>query len=230
MSENPIRLGLVDSGLSQHQAKQVAQECRFIADDFGGMHQAPVSHDLLGHGSRIADIILHHAPQVALYNAQVFDARGVTTAATIAAALDWLGDQKVDVINMSLGLQMDREILRQACEAALARDIILIASSPAQGAAVYPAAYPGVIRATGDARCAVEETSFLDSDQADFGGCPRGVGMEADHPPRNGGASLGCGHISGIVAAFLQQGGEKKQVREWLVSRSKYLHSERRTE
>lgn len=210
-----IRLGLVDSGVSEQQTEYVKMS---LSDD--------TRPDPLGHGTAICEIIRHYAPNISLYNAQVFDERGVTTAAKVAAAIDWQVAQKVDLINLSLGLHRDRSILADACARAVAAGIILIASSPAQGAAVYPSSYPGVIRTTGDARCAVGEISCLDSDQADFGGCPRGLTKTAH---AIGGASMGTAHISGQVAGFLQAGGTRQRVREWLVSCARYVHNEQRT-
>lgn len=220
-----ITLGLVDSGTGEHHKGALCAARRFEEEG-----ELPAAIDTLGHGTAICDILLHHAPRLRLYNAQVFDARGVTTAAVVAAAIDWLVAQKVDMINLSLGLAYDREILRRACERAVAANIILIASSPAQGQAVYPSSYAGIIRATGDARCDVADISFLDSKQADFGGCPRPINAPPNQPPRLGGASLGTAHISGQAAAYLQSGGAKKTLRDWLVSQAKYVHSERRTE
>ncbi|MCK5424079.1 MAG: S8 family serine peptidase [Emcibacter sp.] len=210
-----VRLGLVDSGVSESQVENVNA---FMA---GGTRP-----DMLGHGTLVCEVILHHAPSIQLYNAQVFDDSGVTTARQVAAAIDWLVTEKVDMINLSLGLAHDRPVLGAACARAVDAGIILIASAPAQGAAVYPSSYAGVIRATGDARCALGEISYLDSDQADFGGCPRGINASS----RVGGASMGTAHISGLVAEFLQAGGDSNSVLEWLVSCAKYVHNESRTE
>ncbi|MBL4767423.1 MAG: S8 family serine peptidase [Rhodobacteraceae bacterium] len=225
MTARKIRLGLVDSGVSEHQAGHIKESCGFSPEGV-----LPVRPDPLGHGTTVCGIIRHHAPDIALYNAQVFDGRGVTTAATVAAALDWLVTEKVDLINLSLGLVQDRAVLKAAVSRAIDAGIILVAASPAQGAAVYPSAYPGVIRATGDARCATGEVSFLDSAQADFGACPRGLEALGPQRPRIGGASLGTAHLSGQLAACLRAGGKGENAREWLVSRAKYVHSERRTE
>lgn len=220
-----VRIGLVDSGVSENQAGFIHTACGFSANS-----TMSVQSDPLGHGSKVCEIILYHAPNIPLHNAQVFDKRGVTTAATVAAAIDWLRQEKVDLINLSLGLGHDRSVLRDACVKAVSAGIILIASSPAQGAMVYPSAYAGVIRATGDARCDMGEISFLDSPQADFGGCPHGIKASGNVGPHIGGSSMGTAHISGQVAAYLQAGGDRKSIREWLVSQAKYLHSERRTE
>lgn len=104
--------------------------------------------------------------------AQVFDKKLSCSPRQVAEAVHWLIDQEVRLINMSFGLREDRPVLRLACEAAVAAGICLVAASPARGDPVYPAAYPGVVRATGDARCQEGEIAWLDSAQADFAGYP----------------------------------------------------------
>jgi hypothetical protein len=69
---------------------------------------------------------------------------------------------------------------------------------PARGAPVYPAAYPGVIRATGDARCAPHELSALRP--WFFGGCPR---LEVASRMANGHAEGGAGGGASIGAAWI---------------------------
>jgi hypothetical protein len=59
--------------------------------------------------------------------------------------------------------------------------LVLIAATPARGAPVCPAAYPGVLRVTGD----------------DYGACPHGL---ADTPV---GASLAAAHVTGLLAKGL---------------------------
>lgn len=227
MNRSKIILGLVDSGVSFMQEKSVVAGRRFMPGEDGNAYHTDTNVDPMGHGTEVARIILHHASEVSICNAQVFDQRGVTSAAAVAAAVHWLVDEGVSMINLSLGLQNDRIILRESCLHALQKGVLLVASSPAQGGAVYPAAYPGVMRATGDARCDISEISFLNNIQADFGGCPRGLSDQQNH--KIGGASMGCAHISGQIATYLQKGGQKESVRDWLVSQAKYVHSERRT-
>ena len=232
-----IILGMVDSGVSRTQEKFIKNGRRFMAGEDGDIYHAETVGDPMGHGSEVARIIRHHAPDVMICNAQVFERCGVTSAAIVATAIDWLVDGGVSMINLSLGLQNDRVILRESCERAISQGVLLVASSPAQGAAVYPSAYPGILRATGDARCDVSDMSFLDNAQADFGGCPRMLnepglsdqGLNDQENNKVGGASMGCAHISGQIAAYLQGGGQKASVGDWLVRQAKYVHSERRT-
>jgi hypothetical protein len=98
---------------------------------------------------------------------------------------------------MSFGLARDREVLRDACAAARAAGVLLVAASPARGPRAFPAAYPGIIRVSGDARCAPDAVSFLEEDPPLVGACPRTVDGRVQ------GASAAAAHVTGLVAAWL---------------------------
>lgn len=195
-----LLVGLIDSGVSAALAPACSESCGFVLNSSGTVAEAEAREDRLGHGTALAEILLAESPDVRLVNAQVFTQRLSCSAAQIAAALDWMVGRNVPLVNMSFGLREDREVLRQACAEAQAAGVVLIASSPARGEPVYPANYPGVIRATGDARCAINEISILDTEQADFGAYVRcrqtGVA----------GASVGCAHLSAYAARLLTPG------------------------
>lgn len=218
-----LRIGIVDSGHAPNQAGVIAGRRFQLSDD--GLDEGPLQPDSLGHGSAVLAAIAQRAPDVQICVAQVFDARGVTSALQIAAAIDWLVGCDVRLINLSLGLRQDRDLLRQACAVAQAAGVMLCASSPAQGEAVYPASYPGVVRVTGDARCLAEQWSWLDTAQADFAACVR------SDDPRRAGASLGCAALSGHIAAFLLQHphASDPQVLAWLREHASFRGPERRT-
>lgn len=193
-----IRIGVVDSG--HHPEQRVYASSAFVLQD-NQLWQQPAEPDQSGHGSRVIDVIHSLAPAAALLSAQVMQ-QHQTSAVQVAAAIQWLVAEGVELINLSLGLSLDRPVLCQACDEALAAGVILVAASPAQGNPVYPATYPGVIRATGDARCEHNQWVWLDSRQADVGACVRPL----DNRIGTSGASMGCAHVSGHLAAWLIRG------------------------
>jgi len=220
----PIRIGIVDSGCPA-RAAQVRAAVAFVIEG-EQVRQRPAEPDRLGHGSRILEIIAGGAPEAEFYIAQVFRERLGTTPGQVAAAIDWLVAQQVQLINLSLGLRAPREVMAAACRRALDAGVILCASAAARGEPVYPAAFPGVLRMTGDARCAPDEISALATEGADYGGHVR---------PRDGalagsGASMGCAHMSAHVARYLAQGGPTAPaaVRRWLDEQARYHGAERR--
>lgn len=221
--KSELRIGVVDSGHSLAQQSRVVAGRRFCLLD-EGLAEEPLRDDPLGHGSAVIDAISLRAPSALFCVAQVFDQRGVTSALQIATAIDWLVEQDVRLINLSLGLRQDRSLLREACAMALERGVLLCSSSPAQGAAVFPASYPGVLRVTGDARCGEHEWSWLNSQQADFAACVRGT-----HPGQSG-ASLGCAALSGHIAHYLaeHEDASNPQIIQWLRENARYRGPERR--
>ncbi|MCP1626998.1 subtilisin-like serine protease QhpE [Pseudomonas nitroreducens] len=198
-----LLVGVVDSGFADAQSASVSVARRFFLTDDGHADGEPVA-DALGHGSVVCAAMLSHAPDARLCVAQVFDERGVTSPLQIAAALHWLGEKGVRVINLSLGVRQDRPILREAVAELIEAGVLVCASSPARGEPVFPAGYPGVIRVTGDARCSEGEWSWLDSPQADFGAAVKVAGRS--------GASLGCAAFAGHLAALLAERPELSNV------------------
>jgi hypothetical protein len=150
--------------------------------------QVEPAPDPSGHGTRIARIIGAGRSDVGFVLAQVFDESGRTAADVVAAAIDWCVASGVDLVHLSLGLAADRPVLADAVGRAVGRGTLLIASVPARGAVPYPAAYAGVIRGTGDARCRPGEVSALDA--VTFGGCP------STPEGGGGGASVGAGQVT----------------------------------
>nr|WP_290442758.1 subtilisin [Rhodovulum tesquicola] len=187
--------------------------------------------DLLGHGTAVADVIRRALPEARMVHAQVFQDRPVTTAIQVAGALDWLAGQKadalsVDVICLSLGLAADRVPLRRAALAAVAAGRIVVAAAPARGGPCYPAAYPGVIAATGDARCDWDGLSAL------AGGV---IGAWCGSPEQGGtgqgGASLAAARVAGHLAARIAAGArfaDGAAARDALTGAARFHGPERR--
>ena len=219
-----LRIGVVDSGYSPAQRQKVVAGRRFsLLDD--QLLQSDVQADHLGHGSAVIEAIAQRAPEAVFCVAQVFDQRGVTSALQIAAAIDWLLTHNVRLINLSLGVRQDRSLLREACALAVARGVLVCAASPAQGEGVFPASYAQVLRVTGDARCAEDQWSWLNTEQADFAACVRSSSTGQS------GASLGCAALSGHLAGQMtvQPHASHEQLIQWLKTHAHFHGRERRS-
>jgi hypothetical protein len=193
------RVAILDSGLSEPGAaprshRALVASRRFV-DTGRDVVESAATRDEMGHGTDVSEVICGAPRPVDLLMGQVLDHPGVTTAAALAAAIGWALDEGANLIHMSLGLRADRPVLALAVQKALKSGCIVVASAPARGEKTYPACYPNVIRATGDARCQRDEISALDSTQADFGACSRKGSGGAD-PVRHGGASIGAAHLT----------------------------------
>jgi hypothetical protein len=194
-----VLVGLVDSGVARELGDRIAVDSAFALGEGERVERRSATGDAIGHGSSVARTILSAAPTARIANAQVFHRSIAAPPAVVADALDWAVEQGARLVNMSFGVRSDREILRAACAAARGAGAILFAAAPARGPAVFPAAYPGVIRVSGDARCAPGEVSLLGSAQVDFGACPR------TSDGRLRGASAAVAQLTGRAAAFLAE-------------------------
>jgi len=163
-----LKIGMIDSGIIQAEQHKITDSAAFIIQN-KQLIQAPAQTDQLGHGTVLWRIIHQAAPAANYYIAQVFQQRLSTTPHQVAAAIEWLIFQKVQLINLSLGLATPSPILAELCQQAQAEGIFLIATNPSCGAPVYPAAYPNMIRVTGDARCQKGEIAYLNTSHAEFG-------------------------------------------------------------
>ena len=190
------RVGLIDScggGLRGLDAAAQVDAAAFVACD-GRVERRDTVADPTGHGSRVAGLLIS-GRRVELLLGQVFTTQGPTSGAAVAAAIDWAVERRAGLIHLSLGLAGDRTVLREAVQRAIEAGCIIVAATPARGAPVYPAVYAGVIRATGDARCAQRELSSLGP--WFFGGCPR---LEVADRTANGGTSGGGAGNAGTTS------------------------------
>jgi hypothetical protein len=198
-----------------------ATDAAAFVSDGQRVERRATAADSSGHGSRIAQLFTAGDDAVELLLAQVFLSERAASAAALAAAVDWAAAQHAELIHMSLGLEADRAVLAAAVARAVAVGCIIVASTPARGALVYPAGYANVIRATGDARCAPGEVSCLNPWL--FGGCPR----FASAGDTSGGASVGAAHVTRAIIS-----GPKWEsaaaVAAALTASARYLGPERR--
>jgi hypothetical protein len=213
-----ILAGVIDSGVAAGFPGLVAAR-RF---DAGGGAQAV--DDRLGHGTAVARLLLEHGDAPGLLVAQVFAQAQHCSPAQLAAALEWLVESGAALVNLSIGLREASARLRCACERAEAAGVVLVASAPARGAPVYPAAYAQCIAVSGDARCADNEISWLGSTNADFGAHPFLV-PNASH---SGGASYAAARVSGRIARLLAAGTPANGIAASLRAQCRYHGPERR--
>ena len=89
------------------------------------------------------------APGARIFHARAFEG-GRSTMDIIIEAVDWAAEQDVRIVNMSF-VGPKNEMLELACQAARARDMVLVAAAGNNGPGApwgYPAAYDGVIAVT----------------------------------------------------------------------------------
>jgi subtilisin family serine protease len=145
-----MRLGLVDTGVdTSHPALHESA----IRTWGCGNKLVPAAH-----GTAVASLMIGRAqgfrgvqPDAALYAADVYCGEPTGGAVdALVAALAWLAQEQVSVINISL-VGARNSILEQAVSRTIARGFIIVAAVGNDGPAappLYPASYPNVVGVT----------------------------------------------------------------------------------
>jgi hypothetical protein len=202
MSENKDLIGVVDSGVDAETTFDAARSFRFAS---GRVLEGVASIDAVGHATNTIRLIRSGSPQSRFAIAQVF-CDSASAPEAVAVAVDWCVGMDAQLINLSLGTPRHNDPLRDACARAHAAGCLLVASVPSCGPIVYPAAYPGVVRVTGDARCQPGRFSWVNSERCDFGASPLPHQQCTSNRSLAGGASCATARVTAVLAALLQSG------------------------
>jgi len=127
----------------------------------GGQNTIDGTHwgsDVYGHGTHVAGTIaaldndmgvVGIAPGIALYSVKVLDDQGSGTTSSVIAGVEWARNNNIKIVNMSLGGPNYSQALKDACDAAYAGGMLLVASAGNDGPSIdnvlYPARYSSVI-------------------------------------------------------------------------------------
>ncbi|HEU0078015.1 MAG TPA: S8 family serine peptidase, partial [Longimicrobiaceae bacterium] len=103
--------------------------------------------DRNGHGTACADLVLRVAPGAEVVPIRVFGRELQTSPSLLCEAIRWAADQRVDVVNLSLGTYLEEALypLYAACEHARRGGTLVVAASHLTAGWSYPAVVENVI-------------------------------------------------------------------------------------
>jgi minor extracellular protease Epr len=158
--EQAVKVGMIDTAIATEHPGLVnsrIEQRDFLQEAVGaaGLGQPT------GHGTAVAGLLVGvldgapaRLPDATLYNASVFYSRNEyaqgATMMHLVTGLNWLAEQDVSVINMSL-TGPDNRVLATAIGRIAARGTVVVAAAGNEGPAapaLYPAAYKDVIAST----------------------------------------------------------------------------------
>jgi len=207
-----IKVAIIDTGIDWNHpdlADNYHGGIDFVYDDGDPM-------DDHGHGTHCAGIVaaaddgagvIGVAPKVWLYGVKVLDSTGSGYVSDVVAGIDWAVTNGMQIISMSLGSSSDDTSLRNACDNAYSKGLLLVAAAGNEGywpwdTVSYPARYSSVI--------AVAATDQSDTRPS---WSSRGPSVELAAPGVNvystvwdnsyatmSGTSMACPHVSGTAA------------------------------
>jgi hypothetical protein len=103
--------------------------------------------DALGHGTAVLAAIKEKAPEAEYYAVRIYYRSLRTDITFLLKAIDWAIDERMDVINLSLGTATvsHRSLLVPAIEKATNASALLVAAMEMDGVLALPGSLPGVI-------------------------------------------------------------------------------------
>lgn len=145
-----VKIAVIDSGVATHPDLNVTERISFADFEDEGLSEDPI-----GHGTHVAGIIGAEdndigvkgvAPDASIYSVQVLG------MADIAKGIDWSIENDMDIINMSLGWEMEDEVVKYLVDRANEAGILVVAAAGNEGNAAgtgdsvgYPAKYENVV-------------------------------------------------------------------------------------
>lgn len=138
--ERKIKVGIIDSGISEYQRKDVSKYKNFVNNE--------TIDDYYDHGSIITNIINENSEKnYDLYVAKSINKHGNSNKKDFIKSLHWMIDNNVNIINISQGMKYNSKEISTLIKKAEKKNILVIASSGNNylNETDYPAKYPEVI-------------------------------------------------------------------------------------
>ncbi len=145
-----VRVAVLDTGWAiGHQDLPVPEfSASFISGQTvadGNQHGTHVSGTVLGRDNNVG--VIGVAPEATLLTAKVCNNSGGCPTSSSIGGVNWAAQNNADVINMSLGGTVFDQGFADACAAAIASGVTIVAAAGNSNSIVpsYPASYEGVI-------------------------------------------------------------------------------------
>jgi subtilisin len=174
-----------------------------------------------GHGTHCAGIVaamdngsgvIETAPKASLYAVKALNSSGSGSYSDIIEGVQWCANNGINVASMSFGGSSNSASLQSACNAAYAKNVLLVAAAGNSGSGTdtvsYPAKYDSVI-AVSATDSSNNRASFSSTGPSVELAAP-GVAIRSTIPGGSyqswSGTSMACPHVSGVAALVIQSG------------------------
>lgn len=245
-----VKVAIVDSGIAKNHPGifgKVAAET-----DLTGTGEGPT--DLNGHGTHVACIVACSdttyrgvAPEVSLYNAKVMSQSGAGYISDVIAGIEWSIDQKVDVMNLSIGALVSPcdglDSLSSAVNTAVDKGIMVVVAAGNSGPAANTLTSPGcaekalTVGAVSDTGVIAEFSSRgptadgrpkpdIAAPGMDVIAADTGTGFVSKY-----GTSMAAPHVTGVAALLKSMAPSKTpaEIRDLLLKNVNFLSYDRNT-
>jgi hypothetical protein len=176
--------------------------------------------DRLGHGTAVAALIHHLAPEAQMLAVRIFHRQLATSLPVVMRAIEWSLEQEIDLLNLSFGTAnlAHKSAFESAITEARRRGVLVVSAWESMGQRVMPGSLEGAMGVVADSDCPVGMYRVLDDE--------RGVRFAAAPYPRTipgvprednlSGVSFAAASLSGQIAGLWQRYGTQTDWRAFL--------------
>jgi len=138
-------VAVIDSGVN-HNHPHIASVAGGISIGLDPAVDSSSYLDVLGHGTAVMAAIQEKAPSAQYFAVRLFHDSLRTSADHLLKAIEWAVDNRMDVINLSLGTRNPDHAPRftPLLERAAASGIVLVSALESEGQPCFPGSLPGV--------------------------------------------------------------------------------------
>lgn len=138
------RIAVIDSGVNARHP-HIVSLAGGISVLPGGIEEGSCS-DVLGHGTAVMAAIQEKAPQAQYFAVKVFHSGLRTSTECLLTAIEWAIEQRMDVVNLSLGTRNLTQVARfeKVVANAAKNKVLLVAARDAESQPCLPGSLPGV--------------------------------------------------------------------------------------
>lgn len=217
MKNSQVKIAIIDSGLEKDNPNIDYQRISYgwtaFENDFG---------DKTGHGTNIVKIIQEKFLDAVIVILKVFDNKLRTKDLYIIEAINWCIENKIKIINLSIAISEFKNYfaIKQICDSAYAKGVIIIASAENTGKPCIPAYWDTVI-GVGGVRCD-EELLYTDSAKIQFYSRMKHNNFSSIVGAENvWGTSYAAAYVSGMLCGYVNNDTTLTQAKRFLIDNSK---------
>jgi subtilisin family serine protease len=202
---NEVRIAIVDSGVNPYHShvNGIDGGIALRVNREGWIEYHDDLRDRLGHGTAVAAVLKYLIPNARIFAVKIFDEKLATYPSVLAEAIYWCIKEKMEIVNLSLGIARDDEKVRKACQEAYEAGVVIVSAYDEANQLYWPAKYETVLGV-----CAGEmprhEWWFVDKKFFRACGYPRELPSNAQLYNMHG-HSFAAAHFSASVARLLQE-------------------------
>jgi hypothetical protein len=204
-----VNIAVVDSGINAFHSHVQGIEGGISFEENHENKIVPTLnfYDNVGHGTAIAGILRHKSPFANIFAIKIFYKKLFATPALLIAALEWLIEQDMNIIHLSLGTKSERakNRLYDICNKAYKKNIVVVASARFPADSVYPSVFDEVIGVYWNKQCSEDSIVYHPGNPIEFGtyGKPRPLPGKSQILNFQG-HSFAAAYVSSYVAQIIK--------------------------